>query len=180
MSNSISLETNRLTIRTLLPADSEALFRYRAMPEVYQFQSWHPKTIDEVKAFLLENERVVPHTPDTWLQLAICLKNGMLIGDIGVHFIDADQIEIGYTLSPDQQGNGYATEAVKEFIRFAFSDWNKHRITASVDPKNWKSIRLLERLGFRKEAHFLLSIRINDNWVDDCVYALLKEEWLRV
>ena len=170
--------SDNLTIRTLLSQDSEALFRYRSLPEVCRYQSWHPKTLAEVEAFLKSNERVALHTVGKWLQLAICLPDGTLIGDIGLHFLDADQMEIGYTLSPVVQGRGYATQAVRAIVNEAFTVWGKHRIQASVDPDNIKSVRLLERLGFRKEAHFIKSFRIDDAWYDDCVYAILREEWL--
>lgn len=178
MDRFVSLSTDNLTIRTLLPQDSEALFRYRSLPEVCRYQSWHPKTLTEVAAFLESNERVALHAIGKWLQLAICLPDGTLIGDIGLHFLDEDQIEIGYTLAPDAQGRGYATQAVRAIVNEAFAVWGKHRIQASVDPENVKSIRLLERLGFRKEAHFMKSFRIGDAWYDDCVYAILREEFM--
>ena len=120
-----------------------------------------------------------PNIPNTWFQLAIVNKNeDMLIGDIGIHFLeDNAQVEIGYTLAPSYQGQGYAIEALKAVINYLFSDLKKHRITASVDPNNTKSIRLLEKLGMRKEGHFIKSYRMGDMWLDDCIYAILEEEW---
>ena len=56
-------------------------------------------------------------------------------------------------------------------------DLKKHRITASIDPRNTSSIRLIERLGFRKEAHFKQSLFFHGEWVDDLIYAMLAEEW---
>ena len=101
-----------------------------------------------------------------------------VIGDLGIHFLDEEnkQAEIGFTLDKNFQGKGYATEAVKEIINYLFNKLNKHRIIGSVDPHNSNSIRLLERLGFRKEAHFKESLFINGEWVDDVIYAVLKSE----
>ena len=62
-------------------------------------------------------------------------------------------------------------------INYLFSELNKHRIIASIDPKNINSIRLVERIGFRKEAHFIESLWINGQWVDDLVYALIEKDW---
>jgi len=171
------IQTERLLLRPLTLADAETFFRYRSLPEVCRFQSFQPKTHSEIEAFLRINEQTPPDAPGTWRQLAICLHDGTLIGDVGVHTLDEWQLELGYTLTPDQQGKGYATEAVSVVLRQAFSVWNKHRITASVDPENQASIRLLERLGFVPEAHFRKSYRMNDDWYDDCVYALLREDW---
>lgn len=178
MEQFMPITTDRLVIRLLLAKDGEAFFRYRSLPDVCRYQSWHPKTLAEVAAFLENNERVALHAIGKWLQLAICLPDDTLIGDIGLHFLDEDQLEIGYTLAPDAQGRGYATQAVRAIVSEAFAVWGKHRIQASVDPDNVKSIRLLERLGFRKEAHFFASFRANGEWRDDCVYAMLRAEWL--
>ena len=120
---------------------------------------------------------ICPNTDNTWLQLAVCLKEGQLIGDVGIHFLEDEQMEIGYTLSPDYQGRGYAIEAVQAVVEYLFSALKKHRVTASVDPDNGPSIKLLEKMGFRKEAHFIKSFRMNGQWFDDYVYAMLEEEW---
>lgn len=172
------IESERLLIRILKLQDKEEFFCYRCLPEVFRYQGWRPLTIAEAEKFIIKNGEKLPGTPNTWLQLAICLKDGRLIGDIGVHFLeDGFQVEIGYTLSPTHQGNGYAYEAVKAVINYLFMILLKHRVVASVDPDNQKSSRLLEKLNFRKEAHFLKSFYNDGKWTDDCVYAILKEEW---
>jgi RimJ/RimL family protein N-acetyltransferase len=175
-----NIKTDRLLIRTLEMKDKEAFFEYRSMPEIYQYQSWRPKIISEVEELINENIAVSLNIPNTWLQVAVCLNEEQMIGDIGIHFMeDGYQVEIGYTLSPEYQGKGYALEAVTAVINYAFTDLKKHRITASVDPDNLKSIKLLERIGFRKEGHFIKSFLMNDQWYDDYIYALLEDEWKR-
>lgn len=47
----------------------------------------------------------------------------------------------------------------------------------SVDPENTNSIQLLEKIGFRKEAHFVESLFINGKWVDDLIYAMIDKDW---
>lgn len=179
MINFKPIESDRLSIRILDTHDKEVFFAYRCLPEVYLYQSWKPSGIDEVEEFINKNKAIRPNTKDTWMQLGIHLKDGVLIGDVGVHFLeDEAQVEIGYTLSPDHQGCGYAQEAVKTVIDYLFLTLRKHRITASVDPDNAKSINLLEKLGFRQEAHFKKSVFIRGEWCDDVVYAVLKEEWI--
>lgn len=172
------ITTDRLSLRILDVEDREAFFKYRSLPAVYEYQSWKPQTLDEIDIFIEKNIKTLPGEQQTWLQLAICLDGGQLIGDIGLHFLDLYQIEIGYALAPEHQGKGYALEAVKGLIHYCFGPLKKHRISASVDPQNYASIKLLERVGFRKEAHFVKSFYMADQWYDDCVYALLEEEWL--
>jgi len=170
------LKTSRLMIRTLAMQDLEPFFRYRSLPEVYRYQAWRPSSASEAADFIARNEAIALNTPNTWLQLAVCLPNGQLIGDLGVHFLDDEQVEIGYTLAPEYQGYGYAAEAVRALADYLFSRLKKHRITASVDPGNTQSIRLLEKVGFQQEAHFRQSLYLGGKWHDDCVYALLADD----
>lgn len=178
MNNFITIETDRLLLRKLEINDRDDFFRYRSLPEVYEYQSFMPKNVTEVDDFIRDNHSN-PNIPNTWFQLAIIKRDeDVLIGDIGIHFLeDNEQIEVGYTLAPSYQGKGYAIEALKAVINYLFFDLKKHRITASVDPNNAKSIRLLEKLGMRKEAHFIKSYRMGDMWLDDCIYAILKDQW---
>jgi RimJ/RimL family protein N-acetyltransferase len=171
--------TERLFIRKLETNDAQDFYKYRSLPEVYKFQSFNPKNTKDIKVFFKRLSEL-PNSPNTWFQLAVCVKDeNKLIGDIGIHFLEDDeQTEIGYTLNPDFQGVGYAKEAVTAVIRYLFKVLGKHRIIASVDPDNEKSIKLLDKIGMRREAYFVKSIKINGIWSDDCIYAILKEEYI--
>lgn len=149
------------------------------MPEVYIYQGFRPETADDAVEFVRMSSEE-PDTPDTRFQVAVCLREtGKLIGDIGLRFLeDGKQVEIGYTIHPLYHGNGYGKEAVRAAIDYLFWDLKKHRVTASIDPDNYKSIRLCESLGMRKEAHFIKSLLINGSWADDVIYAVLEEEWI--
>lgn len=177
----MNISTERLVLRNVRISDAESIFKYRSNPQISEFQGWKPQTIEEVKKFIYEKIAKAPNIPGTWYQLGILVKEtNKLIGDIGVHFIDADnqQVEIGFTLSLESQGKGYATEAVIGVINYLFSSLQKHRVAASVDPRNTKSIALLKRIGMRKEAHFRKSFWFDNQWTDDVIYAILEEEWV--
>ncbi|WP_223607865.1 GNAT family N-acetyltransferase [Chryseobacterium sp. OSA05B] len=172
------LETERLLLRDLHMDDKEAIFGYRADAETNKFQSWIPKTLEEVEAFITRNFKEF-NQPETWYQLLITDKETKeIIGDTGVHFIDSDQVEFGITLSKKHHHKGYASEALKGLMNLMFKDLQKHRITTSIDPDNTGSLQLMERIGFRKEGHFIKSLYINGVWVDDVIYAILAEEWM--
>lgn len=81
---------------------------------------------------------------------------------------------IGYKFDPFFHNQGYATEAVTAVIDEAFSYLNLHRLLAVVMPQNTASIRLLERVGFKKEGLMEKSINIRGQWEDHFLYALLK------
>lgn len=173
------IETNRIKLRPVDSKDNEQIFSYRSDSETNKYQRFVPKELNEVDEFIAKNPPVF-NQPESWFQLVIIEKESAeIIGDIGIHFIGDDgfQCELGCTLSKKRQGKGFATEAMKITIDYLFNSQNKHRITGSVDPNNIDSIRLLERLNFRKEAHFKESLLIDGVWVDDIVYGLLKSEW---
>jgi RimJ/RimL family protein N-acetyltransferase len=174
------LITSRLKLRPILPQDAESVFAYRKDAETNRFQSWIPENVAEVDAFIAKNPDAF-NLAGTWFQLVILKKeNEEIIGDIGVHFLeDNAQCEIGFTLAKPQHGQGFASEAVGAVLDYLFESLNKHRVTASVDPENTASRRLLERLGFRQEAHFKKAYLTGNEWVDDVVYAKLCEEHLR-
>lgn len=173
------LNTDRLTIDGLRPADAEALFAYRGDPDVSRYQEWAPGSVEDAERFIRSVEATAFEAPGTWSQLAIRERgSGRLLGDLGVHFLeDGRQVEIGYTLAPESQGAGLATEAVTRLLDYLFRTMDKHRVTASVDPSNEPSIRLLTRVGMRQEAHFRESLWFKGEWADDLVYAVLKAEW---
>jgi RimJ/RimL family protein N-acetyltransferase len=85
--------------------------------------------------------------------------------------------EIGITIAPAFQGNGYATEALNAVLNLLFVQLGKHRVFASVDPCNLRSMALMKRLGLRQEAHFVRGLWFKDGWVDDVVFAMLDDEW---
>jgi RimJ/RimL family protein N-acetyltransferase len=104
-----------------------------------------------------------------------------LIGDCGFRVAtdDPEQAEIGITLAPEFQGRGYAAETLGALFDYLFVTSGKHRVFGSVDPRNLASMKLLERIGMRKEGHFVKSLRFRGEWVDDVIFAMLSEEWKR-
>jgi RimJ/RimL family protein N-acetyltransferase len=174
-----AIVTERLILRDLQPADAETLMRYRADPEVSRYQSWAPASADQFRSYLEELAGRGPDTPSAWYQIGVALRStGELIGDCGIHiFEDRRLAEIGITLAPQFQYRGCATEALRGIVNYLFGELRKHRISASVDPRNIRSIRLMQRLGFRQEAHMIESLWFKGQWVDDVVFAMLAREW---
>jgi RimJ/RimL family protein N-acetyltransferase len=179
---SIKLETERLLIRDIQLSDAQAIFSYRADPKVYLYQCWRPKTLEDVIKFIDNNIITATDSANHWHNLAIVLKeDDRLIGDIGMNLFDSDslQLEIGYTLSLLYQGKGFAIESLKAIMDYVFNNMNIHRIIATMDPRNTKSENLAKRLGMRLEAHFVKNMWSDSEWVDNLVYAILKEEYLK-
>jgi len=176
------LLTERLVIRRFAAADARAFARYRSLPDVARYQSWEaPYPIERANAFIDWMATHHPDEPGEWYQLAVATRDdpARLIGDCAFMARASESViaDIGYTFDPAYQGRGYATEAVGELVRYLFEDRGKHKVTADCDTRNDGSWRLLERLGFTREAAFRAAFRVGDGWGDEYVYGLLADEW---
>ena len=87
------------------------------------------------------------------------------------------QGEIGYILHPDYHGRGLATEAAEVMLRLGFEDLGLHRVIGRLDGRNLASARVLERLGMRREAHFVENEIVKGERTDEIVHAMLEHEW---
>ena len=152
---------------------------YRSDPEVCRYQGFEPGSLDDVEAFIDRVQANAFDTPGSWFQFGIRLQeSGVLVGDLGTHVMAEDprQVEIGVTLAPAHQGQGLATEAVSCLLGHLLGPVGKHRVFASVDPRNVPCIKLLERVGMRQEAHVRQSLWLKGEWVDDMVFGILASE----
>ena len=133
------IETNRLKI-------------YAATQEIME-QFIESQTVDELKIAYTEMLYGCLNNPDQWEWYAIWmieLKDGTHIGELCFKGLDSDGIaEIGYGISEEYQNNGYATEAVKALIQWAFNAPQVIAIEAETESENTASIRVLEKCGFK-------------------------------
>ena len=66
---------------------------------------------------------------------------------------------------------------MRPLVDFGFGELGLHRLTADCDPRNHASARVAEKLGMRREAHFVENAWLKDEWVDSLIYGLLDHEW---
>ena len=177
----ILLTTERLKLRSFQTQDIEPFSAYRSDPAVAQYQGWEaPYSIEQATAFVAEMQNCVLGTPGEWYQIAIEREvDGQLLGDVAVHTLaeDGKQAEIGFTLARDYHGQGFAREAVTAVFTHLFTQLNFHRLIAICDVENIASQRLLERLGMRREAHYVENYWFKGAWHSEYLYAILHHEW---
>ncbi|WP_144208880.1 GNAT family N-acetyltransferase [Shewanella donghaensis] len=172
------LNTERLKIRSFRYDDLVAFTAYRADPVIAQYQSWESYVFEDAKGLFEGMDYSLFGHAGMWFQLAIVDKSDMLIGDVALHFIDEQQMEVGFTIANKYQQQGIATEAMSAVIEYLFMELNKYRITATTDAENLASMALLEKLGFRKEGHYLKNVFFKGQWGDECAYAMLKQDYV--
>lgn len=172
------LETPRLRLRDFTADDWPAVFAYQRDPRYLRLYEWADRTPEEVKAFVqmfIDQQQAEPRTR---FQLAVTLRDtGELIGNCGIRRAspDAHEAEIGYELSPDHWGRGYAGEAVAEIVRFGFAELGVHRIFAWLVADNLASARVLEKNGFQLEGRLRDKEMYKGRYWDVLVYARLAE-----
>jgi RimJ/RimL family protein N-acetyltransferase len=181
----LPLHTERLVLRTVQPADREAIGRYCSNDEVTRYLPF-PALDDE--ALTARMNRLVaataPSLPDEYLALAV-EHDGVLVGDLMLRLADRHGptdppsiAELGWVFSPEHGGRGLATEAARALVDLAFDHYPLHRLMARLDPRNVASARLCERIGMRFEAHTREDYPDRDGtWSDTAVYGLLRREW---
>lgn len=174
-SKTIIAETERLILRKYKEDDLQDLFEYLSDMKVVEYEPYKPMTIDETK----ENLEWRIGTDE---MIAVELKSSRkMIGNVYMGKRDFDTLEIGYVFNQNYWGNGYAAESCKALIERAFSE-GIHRIYAECDPENKSSWKLLETLGFQREAHLRQNVYFwkdeNDKpiWKDTYIYAKLNAD----
>lgn len=171
--------TERLVARRFGPRDLADFVAMRSDPEVARYQNWESCSEEDGRARLAELAGRTPGDPG-WFQFALEEKSsGQFVGDCGLRILESDSrlAQIGYTIVRRHWNRGLATETVRALTSYAFNGFPIHRVTASVDPRNAASCRVLEKAGYRKEAHFRQSEWFKGSWADDVVYAALRAEW---
>jgi RimJ/RimL family protein N-acetyltransferase len=175
------LISRRLVIRRFASGDAETLASYRSDPEVARYQDWEcPYPLSEAREFIASLHQLAPGTPGTWFQFAVSLaSSGILIGDAALRAgkPDGRQAELGFTFAAAHQGQGYATEALRAVMQYAFEKLAMHRVSSRTDARNLRAQRLLERLGFRPEGELRESLWFKGGWATDLLYAQLESEW---
>jgi RimJ/RimL family protein N-acetyltransferase len=175
----LPLATERLALRPFRRGDEADVLAYRSRPEVCRYIPSDP--LDEVTAadFITARMDLTKIAADgDRIVLAVELA-GQVIGDVLIRTAQlADrQAELGWVLSPDFHGHGYATEAARGLTDACFRDLGMHRVWAALDARNKASARVCERLGMRHEAHLRHDMWLKNEWTDSLIYAILRDEW---
>ena len=169
-----SLSTNRLNLRRLSEKDDEAMFFLRSDREMLQFLD-RTRSIDEARQWIHTiNEGIDNNQQIAW---AITLKNdSKLIGTITFWNVQKEhyRAEIGYALHTKFQGQGLMQEAMTSVLEYGFNTLNFHSVEANVNPGNKRSIQLLEKNGFVREAYHRENYYYNGHFLDSAIYSLIK------
>lgn len=173
------LETKRLLLRKMQPADAKALFFLRSDETVMQY-------IDKERAATINEASIFIQNILSWINTnqsinwAITVKENpdQLIGSIGYWRILKEhyRAEIGYMLHPDYWKKGLMKEAIQAVLDYGFQEMNLHSVEAHINPANNGSAAILESTGFVREAYFKEDYFFRGKFLDTAIYSRLNQE----
>ena len=171
------IQTRRLILRGLTEDDIPFLFEHFSKNETNEYSSDENVTsLEEARELYSKYIATRPHL----FRLGLVIKEAReLVGTLGFYGIDCENRRAiaGWDLKKEHWGRGLMTEALQALIDYAFGEMNLNRIEASSDPQNSRSIRLMERCGFRKEGVLRQRFYYKGSFHDDVIYSILKADW---
>jgi RimJ/RimL family protein N-acetyltransferase len=172
------LQTARLTLRPLAEADVPALFAMHSHPQAMRYWSG-PVWPDDSRGRAMVARDQDASTTDHLRLGIVRTDSGALLGTCTLFQINTQcrRAELGYMLAAQAWGQGLMHEALRAFIAHGFGALNLHRIEADTDPRNARSMQLLQRLGFVQEGLFRERWFVEGEVSDAAMWGLLRRDW---
>jgi [ribosomal protein S5]-alanine N-acetyltransferase len=173
------LHTVRLQLRPFTRADADALFALHSNAHVLRYWDAPPwREPARAEGFIAACRQI--EEEGSGARLAIERgADGVFLGWVGVTRWNPDHrsASLGYCLDEAASGQGYATEAARALLQWAFGALDLNRVQAEADTRNAASARVLEKLGFEREGTLREDCIVNGEVSDSWVYGLIKREW---
>ncbi len=181
-SRNLSLETERLLLRKIIPSDAPDMYDYAKRPETSRYLLWFPHsslsaTLELIR--YLQKE----YSAGKFFDLGVIYKpTGKMIGTAGLTSYDEKNrcAELGYVLSPDYWHMGLAAEALEALINFSFCEIGAHRVEARYIEGNENSRRVMEKCGMRFEGIARGKMYVKGAYRNIGCCSLLAEEYFAV
>jgi [ribosomal protein S5]-alanine N-acetyltransferase len=175
-----TLVTDRLLLRPFTLDDGEALFALQSNAHVLRYWDAPPWTErDRADRFIAACQAMA--ADGTGARLAIDrISDGAFVGWCSLTRWNPEfrSASLGYCLGEPAWGKGYATEAGRGLLHWAFTALDLNRVQAETDTRNAASARVLEKLGFMREGTLREDCVVNGDVSDSWVYGLLRREWM--
>ena len=173
------LSSPRLRLREVRDDDAAALFAIHSDARVMRYWSypaWTELAQAEQKIADIQRQR---RELDMLVWAIADADTDLLIGSSAIFYMDLTQAraEIGYSLHPDWQGRGLASEALQLVLGYVFNELGLRRVEADIDPRNLPSCRLVDRFGFVREGLLRERWHVNDEICDSAIYGLLRQDF---
>jgi len=179
----IELESKRLIYRKFKYDDLPIFADWRGNPENNKYRQSEPRNEAETSDYLNFLISKSNEEECSYFGFAVVLKTDNTLIGAGFLININDDPEVGWEIHRDYWRQGYGTEIGETMLRLGFEILNLRRIIAGCNARNIGSYRIMEKIGMRREAHFIKAQRgnsvLNYEWCDRFQYAILQEEWIK-
>lgn len=172
------IETDRLMLRPLVPADAEDFYKVFSDPQVLRYTpSGPPESVEQAREWLEARATRGDHVPGVRTCAVVLLESSRVIGTAGIVPVEGHEHEheVAYHLASEQWGKGLATEAANAWIEFGFETMGLERIIGLTYPENVASRRVLIKVGMTEhgetEKYFGVTTVMHD---------IALEEWVEL
>jgi len=171
------ITTERLVLRLFQPSDAEAVTALCDNYNIYKNTLYLPYPYRLNDALTWIDKHYDNFMEDRLYEFAVTDKGtGEIFGAIALSNNKAfNHGEIAYWIGEPYWGNGYATEAAKSILQFAFDDKKLHKVFARCFPSNLASASVIEKIGMRKEGTLNDHVIKDGKYVDLIYYGMINE-----
>lgn len=175
----LPLRTPRLELRAFRPDDVDALLGMHGDPASVRFVPYGVRDRAAVVEVLERKVRSTRLAAEGDLLELAAVEDGVLVGDVllALRSVRDETLEVGYIFAPHAGGRGLATETVRALLDLAFGSLGARRVVARVDPRNARSLALLDRLGLRREGHLVENAWSKGELTSEIDFGVLAREW---
>jgi RimJ/RimL family protein N-acetyltransferase len=174
-----TLHTARLCLRPFTSADADALFALHSSAYVLRYWDAPPWSEHERAQRFIAACRQMGEEGSGARVAIERVSDAAFIGWCGLTRWKPTyrSASLGYCLDDAAWGHGYATEAARALLQWAFDTLDLNRVQAEADTRNVASARVLEKLNFMREGTLREDCVVNGEVSDSWVYGLLRREW---
>lgn len=175
------METDRLVLNEISWDDLEDIHELHSFPEVDEFNTLGlPETLEETRQIIKISIEAQNHLRRSAYEWKIVLKESKQIIGLCGYLLSDDKYrsgEIYYKLNPKYWNMGYATEVARKLVKYGFETFKLHRVEAGVAVNNFRSLKVLEKVGMQHEGIRRKILPIRGEWVDNYHYAIVEDDF---
>ncbi|GAB3766915.1 GNAT family N-acetyltransferase [Microlunatus parietis] len=173
----LDLAGGLVRLREFAADDLDAVAAIVGDDRVTTFLSFDSRTREQAESMLAGILDRAELEPRTEFYLAVePLAGPPLVGFIRLALGGVRAAKLGYAIHADHWGRGYATDALRTMIAYAWDVLDLHRITAAIGPENAASIAVVERVGMVPEGRLRDHVFTNGAWRDSLLHSVLRDD----
>ncbi|MDP4089958.1 MAG: GNAT family protein [Bacillota bacterium] len=174
------LESEKILLGTYKLSDWKDVLKYTSDPAVWRYLDEEPLDEKAVRQFVANSVEQQTQRDGFAEHIPVVLRPSLeIIGHVTFYgmYKQGEIAGVSIMIGSKYQGRGYGTEALKNIIKYAFSNTKAHRLESGCDARNAAAVKMMEKAGLRREGVFRETMFVGDRWRDECLYSILKSEW---